>query len=384
MRSAILLLAFLTSTLLADSIERDGLKQIDAAVEASINRGECPGAVVVVGQNDTVVFRKAYGHLSLQPDKQAMTVDTVFDLASLTKPIATASSIFVLVEQGKLRLSEKVATYWPDFAVNKKDAVTVEQLLLHTSGLLADNALADYKLGKADAMKKIASLPLEAEPGKKFRYSDVGFIVLGELIERISGKNLHEFSRKHVFEPLTMPDTSYLPSDKLKARSAPTGKRGGNWLIGDVHDPRAAAMGGIAGHAGLFGTADDLARFARMLLRSGELDGKRVLSRESVQLMTSPMDVPGGKRSRGWDVDTGFSSPRGSLFAKGEGFGHTGFTGTSLWIDLSSKSAIIILTNRVHISEKVQVSSLRREVATIVAESVGVKRPATKGPIKQD
>ncbi|MSR52683.1 MAG: class A beta-lactamase-related serine hydrolase [Gemmataceae bacterium] len=384
MRTTLFLLIALPIPLLAVSLDRDRLKQIDTSVEAAVKRGDCPGAVVVVVHDDEVVFRKAFGQRSLQPDKQAMAVDTVFDLASLTKPIATATSAFVLIEQRKLRLSEKVATYWPEFAANKKGAVTVEHLLSHTSGLLADNSLGDYKSGKGDAMKKIAALSLEAEPGKRFRYSDVGFIVLGELIERISGKNVHEFSKRHVFDPLAMAETSYLPSEKLKARCAPTGKREGNWLTGEVHDPRAAAIGGIAGHAGLFGTADEVACFARMLLRGGELDGKRVLSRESVQLMTMPIDVPGGKRSRGWDVDTGFSSPRGELFVKGEGFGHTGFTGTSLWIDPRSKTAIVILTNRVHISEKVQVTSLRREIATIVAESVGVKRVAPKVEPKRD
>lgn len=384
MRAACLLLSVFSLPLLADSLDKERLKRIDTSVEGAIQRGDCPGAVVLVVHGDEIVFRKAYGHRSLQPEKLPMTVDTVFDLASLTKPIATASSIFVLIEQGKIRLSEKVASYWPEFAANKKDAVTVEHLLLHTSGLLADNSLADYKSGKPDAMKKIAALPLEAEPGKRFRYSDVGFIVLGELVERISGKNVHEFSKAHVFDPLAMADTSYLPSEKLTARCAPTGKRERNWLVGVVHDPRAAAMGGVAGHAGLFGTADDLARFARLLLRGGELDGKRVLTRESVQLMTAPMEVPGGKRSRGWDVDTGFSSPRGELFTKGEGFGHTGFTGTSLWIDPRSKTAIVILTNRVHISEKVQVTSLRREIATIVADSVGVKRVSPKVEPKRD
>ena len=384
MRPTFLLLAFCPLPVFSGTLDRDRLKSIDTSVEAAIKRGDCPGAVVLVVHDDEVVFRKAFGHRSLQPEKQAMTVDIVFDLASLTKPIATAASIFVLIEQGKIRLSEKVTEYWQEFAANKKDSVTVEHLLLHTSGLLADNSLADYKSGNADAMKKIAALPLEAEPGKRFRYSDVGFIVLGALVEKVTGKNVHEFSKAHVFDPLTMADTGYLPSEKLKARCAPTGKREGNWLVGEVHDPRAAAMGGVAGHAGLFGTADDLARFARMLLRGGELDGKRVLSRESVRLMTAPMEVPGGKRSRGWDVDTGFSSPRGELFAKGEGFGHTGFTGTSLWIDPRSKTAIIILTNRVHISEKVQVTSLRREIATIVAESVGVKRVSPKVEPKRD
>jgi uncharacterized protein YbbC (DUF1343 family)/CubicO group peptidase (beta-lactamase class C family) len=354
----------------AADIDRTRLNHIDDAVAAAIKHGDCPGAVVLVLHNDEVVFRKAYGNRSLHPDKVPMTPDTVFDMASLTKPIATATSVFVLVEQGKLRISEKVAHYWPEFAANGKAEVTLEHLLTHTSGLLADNSLSDFKDGKAEAMKRIAALPLEAEPGTRFKYSDVGFIVLGELVERVSGKPLDEFARTNVFEPMAMKDTGFRPSEKLKDRIAPTAQRDGKWLVGDVHDPRSAAMGGVAGHAGLFSSADDLARFARMILHGGELDGKRVLSPLSIRLMTAPVPIPGGLRSRGWDVDTAYSSPRGELFPKGEGFGHTGFTGTSIWIDPPSRTAVIILTNRVHISERVQVTNLRKEVANIVAGAI--------------
>jgi CubicO group peptidase (beta-lactamase class C family) len=367
---AILLLA---SSALADGPDRERFNPIDAAVEAAIKRGDCPGAVVLVVHNDEVVFRKAYGQRAMQPEKLPMAVDTVFDLASLTKPIATATSIFVLVEQGKIKLSEKVATYWPEFGSNKKDGVTVEHLLLHTSGLLADNPLSDFKDGKAASIKKIAALPLEAEPGKRFKYSDVGYIVLGELVERVGGKPLDKFATANIFEPLGMKDTRFKPEAASKDSIAPTGKRDGRWLVGEVHDPRSAAMGGVAGHAGLFSTADDLARFARMLLHGGELDGKRVLREETVRLMTEPVSVPGGKRSRGWDVDTAYSAPRGDVFPKGEGFGHTGFTGTSIWIDPPSKTAVIVLTNRVHVSEKAQVTTLRREVAGIAARAVQAK-----------
>jgi len=248
--------------------------------------------------------------------------------------------------------------------------VTIEHLLLHTSGLLADNAVADYKDGKAKALERIAALPLEAEPGTRFRYSDVGYIVLGELVARISGEPIDVFSHKRIFEPLKMASTGYIPDAHIKARCAPTAQRSGKWLIGEVHDPRAALLDGVAGHAGLFGSADDLARFARMLLRGGELDGVRILAPQTVQRLTEPRVVPGGLRSLGWDVDSTFSAPRGELFPRGQGFGHTGFTGTSIWIDPPSKTAVIILTNRVHISEKVQVVQLRRQIGTIVASSI--------------
>jgi uncharacterized protein YbbC (DUF1343 family)/CubicO group peptidase (beta-lactamase class C family) len=360
----------LASMALAAPLDKQRLERIDSGVENSIKRGDCPGAVVLIVHDDQVVFRKAFGNIALQPEKKPLTPEAVFDMASITKPVSTATSIWILIEQGKLRIADKVINYWPEFAANKKDAITIEHLLLHTSGLTADNALADYRDGKAKAMERIAGLSLEAEPGVRFRYTDVGFIVLGELIERISGEPVDVFARKYVFEPLKMHDTGYKPEGKIKERTAPTGKRDDKWLVGEVHDPRAALMDGVAGHAGLFSTADDLARYARMLLRGGELDGKRILSPLTVQRMTEGRPVPTGKRSYGWDVDTSFSSPRGELFTKGQGFGHTGFTGTSIWVDPPSKTAVIILTNRVHISDKVQVTQLRREIATIVASAV--------------
>jgi uncharacterized protein YbbC (DUF1343 family)/CubicO group peptidase (beta-lactamase class C family) len=364
------LLLFIPSFLFADTIDRQRLGHIDAAVEAALKRGDCPGAVVLVVHRDEVVFRKAYGFASLEPDKRPLSADAVFDLASITKPVATASSILLLIEQGKLRLSDKVSKYWPEFAANKKGNVTVEHCLLHISGLTADNSLADYQDGKAKALERIAHLPLEAEPGTRFRYSDVGFMVLGELVERVSGEPADVFARKHFCEPLKMADTGFKPQGKLKERCAPTTQRDGKWLIGEVHDPRSAFMGGVAGHAGLFGTADDLARFARMLLHGGELDSVRVLSPLSVRLLTTPVAVPGGLRSRGWDVDTSYSAQRGELFPRGEGFGHTGFTGTSIWVDPPSQTAVIILTNRVHANEKGNVIALRREVGTIVASAL--------------
>ncbi|HKB01409.1 MAG TPA: serine hydrolase, partial [Gemmataceae bacterium] len=370
MRTLTAILFLLPAVAVADTIDRDRLNRIDDAVAAAMKRGDCPGAVVLVLHNDETVFRKAYGQRALHPGKIPMTPDTVFDMASLTKPVATAASAFILIEQGNLNLSQKVANYWPEFAANGKGEVTVEHLLLHTSGLTADNPIADFKDGKAEAMKRIAALPLEAEPGARFRYSDVGFIVLGELVERISHRSLNDFARTHVFGPLGMADTGFMPEGKVRDRCAPTNDPKSEHGLGVVHDPRSRAMGGIAGHAGLFSTADDLARFARMLLRGGELDRRQVFSPLGVRLMTTPVPVPGGKRSRGWDVDTSYSAPRGDLFPRGEGFGHTGFTGTSIWIDPPSKTAVIILTNRVHISERVQVTVLRKDVANIVAGAI--------------
>ncbi len=355
----------------AAEIDQKRLARIDDAAKSAIEKGEVPGAVVVVVHDDKVVFPKAYGSRAKKPTEEAMTVDTIFDLASLTKPIATATAVLKLVEDGKLEVTDKVSKHWPEFGANGKADVTLEQCLLHTSGLIADNAIADYKEGRAAALKAIAGLKLEAPAGTRFQYSDVGFIVLGEIVGRVAKKPLDEFVAKEIFTPLGMTDTTFQPSDKLKTRIAPTGLRNKEMVRGEVHDPRAHAMGGVAGHAGLFGTADDLALFARMLLNDGKGNGKAILKPETVKLLTEKKALPKeGFRSRGWDVDTAFSAPRGALFKSGDGFGHTGFTGTSIWIDPPSKTAIIVLSNRVHPDDKGNATPLRRAVGTLVAEAL--------------
>ena len=369
--------------LFAGEIDQTKLAEISTAAEAAIARGDCPGAVVVVVHDDAVAYRKAFGNRAVKPDAVAMTADTVFDMASLTKPVATGTSVMLLIQQGKLKPDDLVSKHWPGFAANGKDKVTVEHLLLHTSGLTADNAVADYADGKAKALDRIAALKLEAPAGTRFKYSDVGFIVLGELVERVGGMPVDAFAKKHVFEPLKMTDTGFTPADALKKRVAPTGLREGKIILGEVHDPRAFALGGVAGHAGLFSTADDMARYCRMLLRGGELDGVRVLDAKTVKLFTEAHAVPlppskdgtaaPGARSFGWDVDTSYSAPRGDRFKKGEGYGHTGFTGTSAWLDPGTKTAVVVLTNRVHPDDKGNVTRLRREVATVVAAAVGKK-----------
>jgi len=364
-----------------DELDRSQFSAIDVSVNAALKRGDCPGAVVIVIHRDEVVFRKAFGLKAVKPDSIPMTVDTIFDLASLTKPIATASSVMHLIEQAKLSPDDLVSKHWPGFAANGKDKVTVEHLLLHTSGLTADNPIADYADGKAKSLERIASLKLEAAPGTRFKYSDVGFIVLGEIVEKIAGMPVDTFAKKHIFDPLKMTDTTFIPSEEMKKRIAPTAMRDNKIILGEVHDPRAFKFGGVAGHAGLFSTGDDVARFCRMLLHGGDLDGTRVLAEKTVKLFTGPRAVPGpmGKdglptqsaRAYGWDVNTSYSSPRGELFPKTEGYGHTGFTGTSVWVDPGTQTAAIVLTNRVHLDDKGNVTRLRREIGTIVARAAG-------------
>jgi serine-type D-Ala-D-Ala carboxypeptidase len=371
------LLAFLAFTVAlpagAQSLDAEKLKRIEDVTQAAIQKGSCPGAVVTVIHHDKVAYQKAFGNRQVVPEKVPMTTDTVFDMASLTKPMATGTSILLLLEQGKLKPSDPVSKYWPEFAANEKKEITLEQCLVHTTGLTADNSITDYQGTPQESYANIAKLKLEAPPGTRFKYSDVGFIVLGEIVKRVSGKPLNEFASEHVFKPLTMSHTGYKPD--VSWTFAPTGMRDGRPIFGSVHDPRAFALGGVAGHAGLFSTSNDVVRYCRMLLRNGELDGVRILKPETVKLFTEAVKVPTGQRSRGWDVNTSFSAPRGELFPIGESFGHTGFTGTSVWIDPTSKTAVIILTNRLHPDEKKgNVTELRKQIATIVAGALPAKQ----------
>jgi uncharacterized protein YbbC (DUF1343 family)/CubicO group peptidase (beta-lactamase class C family) len=366
--SAVLLL--LGASRAAAGIDPARLARIDEAVKDGIARGNCPGAVVLVVHQGRVVYRKAFGDRAKQPEAVPMTVDTVFDLASLTKPLATASSVMLLVERGKLRLSDPVAKYLPDFAAKGKDKITLEHLLLHTSGLIADNPVRDYEDGHDKAIERICRLEPLAAPGARFLYSDVNYIALGEIVGRVAGVPLDEFARDNVFKPLGMSATGFRLKGELKDRAAPTEKRDGKWMRGEVHDPRAYRLGGVAGHAGLFATADDLAVFAQCLLDGGEHKGKRVFRAETVRRMTAAQAVPGGLRAYGWDVATAYSSNRGELFRRGVSFGHTGFTGTSLWIDPETKTAVVFLSNRVHPDGKGNVTRLRGRVATLAAAAL--------------
>ena len=364
----VLLLAAL-SCCAVETINLDRLNRIEPIVQAAIDRHDIPGAVVLILNHDTIVYRKAFGNRALTPKKESMTIDTIFDLASLTKPIATATCIFKLIEEGQLKLDDPIAKHWPAFAANGKAKVTIEDCLLHRSGLTPDNSIADYVGNRDEIMDRVAELSLIYPTGTDFRYSDVGFIVLGEVVQRLTDTPLDTFAKETIFEPLKMSDTSYNP--KTKERVAPTSSRKGEPIRGNVHDPRAFALGGVAGHAGLFSNADDLARFCRMLLHQGELDGQRILSPLAVRLLLEPVKLADGNiRSRGWDVATAYSSQRGELFPKGDGFGHTGFTGTSIWIDPPSQTAIIILTNRAHPNDKGSVTTLRHKIATIVAGAI--------------
>jgi uncharacterized protein YbbC (DUF1343 family)/CubicO group peptidase (beta-lactamase class C family) len=340
---------------------------IDAAVARAITDQSVPGAVVIVGRRDGVLFRRAYGHREVLPDRVPMTVDTLFDLASLTKPIATATSVMILAERGAIGLDDRLAKYVPECGQNGKAAITLRQLLLHVSGLPADTPKDDFAHGRAEAIRRICKAPLRSAPGSASLYSDLGFILLEEVVRRVTSRELPAFAAETIFGPLGMTDTGFLPSDARRQRAAWTELVDGAWRVGVVHDPRAFLLGGVAGHAGLFATADDLAVYARMILGKGEVDGKRVLSARTVADMIAPHDVPRGIRALGWNVE---STWRGRGLSP-RAIGHFGFTGTSLWIDPDKDLFTVVLTNRVHPDGKGDAKPLVAAVNTIAAQAIG-------------
>jgi uncharacterized protein YbbC (DUF1343 family) len=384
------------------------LAAIDAAVEESIARGDLPGAVVLVGNRAGIVFRKAYGNRAVLPTREPMTVDTVFDVASLTKPVVTATSVMMLVERGKIALRDPVVRYLPEFAPDGGDRknVTVEQLLTHRAGLPPDDPIELYTGTREEIFERKYRQPLEEPPGSRFRYSDVGYEVLGELVRRVSGEPLDRFAEDNIFRPLGMKDSHFRPVATSRflgermgltgpgippiSRIAPTERREDRWMRGEVHDPRAYAVGGVAGHAGLFSTADDLSRYCRMILSGGKLGRARVLSALGVEALTRPRFFGDDDlRALGWDVATAWSRNRGDLFPPGS-FGHTGFTGTSLWLDPSSGTYVVFLSNRVHPDGKGDAGRLRGVVATIVAGSLetdtraAARRLSSAIPLRRD
>jgi len=368
--TAIGLSAMIASARPQSALRPDKLAEMDAAVAQAIADKQCPGGVLWV-EHKGATYHRAYGKRALVPAEEPMTEDTIFDAASLTKVVACTPSVMLLVERGKIGLDDTVAKYLPEFAVHGKDRITLRQLLTHTSGLRPDIGLKPDWNGYDEAIQLCCDEVLRASPCEKVIYSDTGMILLGEIVRRVAGEPLDVFVRREIHARLGMKDTSFKPAESNLGRIAPTEVEDGKPVRGVVHDPRARRMGGVAGHAGLFLTAEDLARYARMLLNGGELDGVRIFKPETVRLMTSVQTPPAvsTRRGLGWDIDSGYSGPRGEIFPLGS-FGHTGWTGTSLWIDPFSKTFVIFLSNRNHPTEKASVGALRAKLGTLAAEAV--------------
>ncbi len=343
--------------------EPDRFAEIGRIASEEIAAGHVPGAVVLVGEKGRIVYREAFGLQSVIPDSKLLRTDTVFDLASLTKVVATTIAAMQLVESGRLDLDRPVAAYWPEFAAAGKQAITVRQLLNHTSGLPPDLDLGPAWSGEPAALARIVALAPTHPPGSRFAYSDVGFIVLGELVHRISGERLDVYCRRHVFAPLGMRDTTFNPPPVWRTRIAPTDRQDGVLRWGMVQDPTAFRMGGVAGHAGVFGTADDLAKFAQMLLGHGTRKKLRILKAETAARMTAPVTMPGGVvRALGWDIDSAYAAGLDVSYGPAS-YGHTGYTGTLLWIDPATDRFLIVLTSRLHPDGHGDAKPLRQRIA---------------------
>ena len=358
------------------------LALLDGIVGAAVARKDFPGAVLLVARRGKTVYRKSFGQSQLVPEALPMKADMIFDLASVTKPVATATAVMVLVERGEIRLWDTVDQYVPEFTpwYGEKglagEPVRLYHLLTHTSGLppYTDAKAAGEKLGDpcatADLVRLIAELPKESPAGTKFVYSCLNYITLAHIVQKVTGETLADFAAETVFKPLGMTRTFFRPPQALLADCVPTQVIEGRPLCGVVHDPLARLQGGISGNAGLFSTADDLAVFAQMLLDGGEAKGVRVLSPLTVRRMTEIYPKVGAAgRGLGWDLDTGYSTVRGDLFGPAS-YGHSGFTGTSVWIDPETRTAVVFLTNRVHPDDKGDIIALRSKVANVVAAAV--------------
>ena len=358
------------------SLNPKSLRPIANIVKTEIRAGRIPGAVIIIGNRDKKIFRQAFGHRSTCPKKLPMKVDTIFDLASLTKVIATTTAVMQLVEAGKLSIKDPVSEYWPEFGSNGKEEITVRELLTHYSGMRPDLPLQDGWSGYKTAVGMIADEKPLFSPGTRFMYSDINFEILGELVRRISDQPIDKYCSENIFKPLGMKHTFFKPDASLKSSIAPTQYRHGRKgeiLCGEVHDPAARRMGGVAGHAGLFSTADDLSLFARMLLDGGKINGVRILKSSTIEMMTSPQSPPDKTplRGLGWDIAAPFASNRDELVTEGS-YGHKGYTGTFIWIDPVSRSYVIILTNRVHPNGKGNAEPLRKKIIELVSR---VSRP---------
>jgi uncharacterized protein YbbC (DUF1343 family)/CubicO group peptidase (beta-lactamase class C family) len=356
-------------------VARVDFSAIDAAARDALVSGEIPGSVILVGQGDRILYHRALGWRQIVPTPEPMTEDTIFDIASLTKPLGTTLAILSLVERGKIRLDAPLGSYLSEFKPRLLDRtfkdVTIRRMLTHSAGFAAIPRDGGVTTGFPRAARELARAKLDYPPGSGTQYSDTGFILLGEVVRRVSGSPLDQYLARWLFGPLGLTDTTFHPNAAQRARTAPTEFHGGHWLRGQVHDPRARRLGGVAGNAGMFSTARDLARLCRLLVSEGAVDGRRWLRPETVRAMWTPWPSPESPRALGWDLTSGFAQTMAPFFPAGS-VGHTGFTGTAVWLDPRTRTYMILLTNRVHPNGggATRIRELRTRVAAGVASAL--------------
>lgn len=363
-----LCLFFSTTVVFAadDVLDFGRIATIDLLMERAISNNLIAGGVVVIGNHAGILSSAARGRLSDRPDAPLLNEQTIFDLASLTKVIATTPAVMKLLDEGCISLQDPLTHWFPEFKGSELENVTILHLLTHTSGL------TDFEMSTDQAMKtaiqKAAAEKNRPQPGSSFNYADINFILLGELVHRVSGKTLDAFCAEELFAPLVATETMFLPTPNLADRIAPTL----GISSGTVQDRNARLLGSVAGHAGLFSSAQDLARFARLMLAGGSLDGRRILSEQAVKQMTSPLSCQNGAvvRGLGWDMNSPYSAPKGRLFSEAS-FGHTGYSGSSIWIDPKQNLFVVLLTNRLNYQNIRRFNQLRSDISTIAAAEFG-------------
>jgi uncharacterized protein YbbC (DUF1343 family)/CubicO group peptidase (beta-lactamase class C family) len=365
---------------------------INEGASEAVASGEIPGVVVLVGRGDDILFQRAYGSRRLVPNQAPMTLDTIFDIASLTKPVGTTIAVMSLVERGLISLDAPLGRYLKEFREKQFEEITIRRLLTHSAGLGGYPPNSTVVSGMPTAVRAIARLPLEYPPGSGFQYSDTGFILLGEVVRRVSGTPLDRYLDRLLFRPLGLADTTFHPRASTLSRVAPTEFANGHMLRGEVHDPRARLLGGVAGHAGIFSTAADLSKICRMLLNGGTLDGQRILEAATVRTMWEMQPEARGGRTLGWDAASSYSRTIAPFFPEGS-VGHLGFTGTAIWVDPPTKSYLIILSNRVHPNGggAAKIRDLRVRLAAaagaqlfqppVIADPGPISGPAADGPV---
>ncbi len=360
----------------AASIDETLMPPIREAINEAVKGHQIPGAVLWMERGNSVC--EAFGNRMVDPRTEAMTKDTIFDAASLTKVLATAPSIMILIQEGKLKLETPVCSIIPEFTGGGKETVTIKHLLTHTSG--TRSGIPREHLGNSypEGIAAAVAEPLKNPVGFRFLYSDINFIILGEVVRKVSGSRIDDFAAERIFRPLGMVDTGYRPSKKKMDRIAPTTREPEGLVQGVVHDPTSRRMGGVAGHAGVFTTAKDIAIYCRMMLNGGKTaSGKKILTPATVKLMTQPITLPGGVvRGLGWDIESYYSDIKGEVFGP-RSFGHTGWTGTAIWIDPQARAFVVLLTNRNHPTEAGATRELRAKVSTLSAAAMGLKKKTT-------
>lgn len=348
-------------------------KPLSEFIRARVHEGLIPGAVVAAGRGGRLVYHAAHGFRALRPRRERMTLTTIFDLASLTKVMATAPVLVEHAARGAWSLLDPLERHLPEMAGTEVGRVPLHRLLTHTAGFVPDNPMADYSRSKRALFAAIAREPLEAPPGSRFIYSDVGYVLAQGVAERRLRRGLEELATELIFEPLRFRDTRYGTQRKDRGRVAPTEKVEGKWIRGTVHDPRTRtkALAGIGGHAGMFGTAREVARFCQMILAQGRMGRRRILAEETVRAMTTDQCEGnlGVRRGFGFDIESPYSAPRGAVFSRSS-FGHSGWTGVSLWIDPEMDAYLVLLTNAIHPDGHKDLKAFRYEAATLAGKAM--------------